>query len=81
MKYYVKEWGETSAQACAVPGARWADDPDDFASCAGEHIHDERDGWESQWPIVVTVVEENGKETDFSVEREYNPSFYASEVK
>ena len=56
---------------------------DDLAAldCA-EHFHDFHVGFESGWPIVIVLF---GKDDDkvagrFRVEREYSPTFSATEV-
>jgi hypothetical protein len=50
-----------------------------LAEEAAADFHSEHDGWESQWPLTITLYDgKTGPELGkFSVEREYEPSFSA----
>lgn len=69
-----------------LPGhAKWDADCDSDADLeflaeeAAADFHIEHDGWESQWPLTITLYD--GKEGaalgSFTVEREYEPTFNA----
>jgi hypothetical protein len=50
------------------------------AKCAEDFFY-KRDGWECTWPLTFTLLEEDGKDTDFILELEQHPSFYARTAK
>jgi len=49
--------------------------------CA-EHYYQSCDGWESSWPLVISLhITEHGEEiARFDVEMDFDPVFYASRV-
>ena len=83
MKYYIKDDGEGPEDACELPKDKlpFNDDLSDFAEVAAEYVFDNCDGWERNWPVVITVVNDDGSECDFSVEMEMSPNFTAYEKK
>lgn len=44
-----------------------------------EHFHSHHDGWESDWPAQFRIYEDGTELARFLVEREMEPTFYASE--
>jgi len=54
-----------------------------LANEAAEHYHSNCDGWESDWPLTFHIysVEEKKHIGSFHIEREAEPSFYATEIK
>lgn len=42
--------------------------------------HSNHDGWEATWPLRLSVWKDGVEVARFSVEREYEPSFYANDV-
>jgi len=83
LKYYIKEYGNGPEDAQELPSGVWNCDTDcaeDFAEAAAAYDHDHHDGWECTWPIVYTVVYDDGTEVDLEVEREFDPIFSACEV-
>lgn len=87
MKYYIPDYGETAGDAEEIKPAyknqSFSTYPDEYATDAALYIHSNRDGWEASWPMVIVVIDEEGKEHWFSVEREYEPVFsvYEKESK
>lgn len=53
----------------------------DAAEFYAEHAHDDRDGWDSSWPLVFRVRSPDGTISDFEVDREYVPEFSASRLE
>jgi len=53
----------------------------DAAEAYADYAHDNRDGWESSWPLVFRVRCPDGTTCDFEVDREYAPEFSATAVK
>ena len=58
------------------------EDADDMAERAAEDLWDNHDGWESSWPLVISIHKtEGGPEmARFSVEMEARPYFYANDL-
>jgi hypothetical protein len=54
----------------------------DVATDAAKDYHGNRDGWESHWPVEISLYEsEEGPEVArFEVERETVPQFHATEL-
>jgi hypothetical protein len=53
-----------------------------IARDAAEDYHSNHDGWESIWPIKITVYKMDGSLIGkYSVDREAVPQFYAYEIK
>jgi hypothetical protein len=57
------------------------ENPDWIAEAAAEDYHDNHDGWEANWPLILTIWADDkrllGK---FEVERETTPVFSACSV-
>jgi hypothetical protein len=53
----------------------------DAAEAYAEHAHDDRDGWDSSWPLVFRVRCPDGTTCDFEVDREYVPEFSAAALE
>ena len=76
MKYYVLEHGSPD-DSFPVPKTkdrwdRWT------AQEAAEDYHNNHDGWEAIWPLTFVILDDGGNEkARYSVEREYDPVFYA----
>ena len=49
------------------------------AECAADH-HENHDGWESSWPLVISLHDPATKQVivRLSVEREFDPTFSAA---
>jgi len=59
-----------------------SDDADYVAQDCAENYHNQHDGWESSWPVEMTIWREDGTLLGrFSVELEHEPSFSAREVR
>jgi hypothetical protein len=56
-------------------------DAEDAAEAYAEYAHDNRDGYESSWPLVFRVRCLDGATCDFEVDRDYAPQFSAAPVK
>jgi hypothetical protein len=55
---------------------------DTLAAEAAEDYHSNHDGWESSWPLEITVADIDGKVIGtFSVDRDVEPVFSAREIK
>ena len=78
-KYFVTGRGTTADDAyeCDVnfdysdaTDAKW------IAEECAQDYHDNRDGWESKWPIKLSLILSDGIH-DFEIERESVPQFHA----
>lgn len=78
MKYYIPAHGETAKDAEDIKGADDVTNPERYAMLASLHCFSEHDGWEWEWPIEMIIIDENGVEHCFEVEREFDPVFYAT---
>lgn len=82
MWYYLPQLGHKSAVDghklidCGVPSHHY-----DTAADAASDFHNRHDGWECDWPQVIVLVDEEGRESKWSVDREARPYFIATEVK
>ena len=56
-------------------------DAADAAEAYANYVHDNRDGYESSWPLTFRVRNSEGAIDDFEVDREYVAEFSASPVK
>lgn len=77
---FVSNWGHVDSILDADN-----DDLPDFAQDAAEDYHRNHDGWESVWPVVVTLYTDDSEEAQevakFKVDRVPVPSFEAYEIK
>jgi len=75
MKYYIKDHGQTAEDAYKFNSP--FDCPEWDATRAAENFYNRHGGGECEWPLTVTLVYDDGHETDVTVEREYSPTFHA----
>ncbi len=75
MKYFVKSDGETVEDAKELRSSSASSDVVSFAEEVAEFYHDNCDGWESSWPIMLTIIDDRGEEHDVSVDRDFDPTF------
>lgn len=59
----------------------WALDAADAASMHADYCHANRDGWESTWPLTFRVKGPDDVITDFEVDRNMEPTFYARQLQ
>ncbi len=74
--YSTSDAGEERFGPVEVP--HWQDAHGSAEECA-EHYHDNHDGWESVWPLDVTLYDGDENLGTFVVEMEAEPIFTASE--
>ena len=81
LSFWIKDHGESYDDAEEFD-VKWFDgEIEGAASEYAEYYHDNRDGWESSWPIVFSLADETGKYLgDVSVDRESVPHFYGRAV-
>ncbi len=53
----------------------WALDVRDAVRMYAEYCHNNRDGWESTWPLMFRVRLPDGSTRDYEVDREMVPDF------
>jgi len=53
----------------------------DAAEVYADYVHHQRDGWDSEWPLMFRVRAEDGSIADFEVTREHVPTFSAHPIK
>ena len=82
-KYFLPDEGQTVDDAYKVESKTDFNEPWKtlIAEDCADDFHSNHDGWESNWPITITVVAPDGDSATFKVDREAVPSFYAVEVK
>lgn len=80
MRYYIKDHGETAGDTLELPGCYLAHDFISAMEAAEDFWHD-HNGWDCQWPVTITLVDDDGVESDWDVEMEAVPSFSASRCK
>jgi hypothetical protein len=79
MRYYLPDLGGTADTAREFP---YGDEHDrSSAEEAACDFHDRHCGWECGWPLVLVLVDDEGKESRWNVDRRMEPVFDASEVK
>lgn len=66
---------------CDIESRYDEEDVEYIAECAAEDYHSNHDGWESEWPIEFEIFLDDKSIGKFLVEREYSPSFSATEIK
>ena len=77
-KYYLAERGETAEDAIGVPA--WPESSSEAAECAAFHVWRYRDGCEDSWPMDIVIIDD-GTETAFSVDLEWDPDFIVQEKR
>jgi hypothetical protein len=79
MKYYVSDYsGPEDAYELKT---HWSGNSLFAAEEAAEHFHDNHDGWESTWPLVFVLLDDDLNELGrFSVDREAVPHFIAMRI-
>jgi len=81
MKFYIKDRGDSAYDAVDIgDGNGWHRHDSFTAEGAADIYHDNYGGWESSWPMTITLVDDNGTESDWDVDRESVPSFYATKA-
>lgn len=56
-------------------------DASDAAEAYADFVHDNRDGYESSWPLTFRVRDQDGATDDFEVSRDYVTQFSAEPLK
>lgn len=74
-QYWIPSYGQDASDANDIEADVW--DIEDAAVEAAEDYHSNHDGWESSWPLLITVLADGVTKT-FSVDREAVPQFWAS---
>lgn len=83
-KYYIPDHGETAGDATIIPDSDTYNDDEgnELACAAANYEHCERDGWEAEWPITFAILNKEGMAIGmYTVEREMNPGFFATEAE
>lgn len=80
-KYFCPEHGETSEDAYTIESSWSKENLSYVAEECAEDLHDNRDGWESSWPLEFVILDEKGELEigRFIIERESVPEFHATE--
>lgn len=77
-RYWLPENGMTCDDPYEVDSEERG--PRYIAQDAAHDYHSKHDGWESSWPLKITVELQDGTQRTFEVERDSSPVFYAAEV-
>lgn len=82
MKYYITEWGEgpDDAEEFDTRGNK-VEDAEDVELWLGKiaaHVHSNRDGWESTWPLDAVAIDNLGKRHECVLSMEIVPHFSGS---
>ena len=82
MKYYIEDYDQGPEDAYKIHNCNWGiDHPQYAAEDAAEDYHGYHDGWESSWPLVFVMLDDELNELGrFSVDRESVPQFHASKI-
>ena len=87
-RYYIPDHGEDADDCCEFDSKRCVTPDSDewdkelLAEQAAEDLHDNHDGWECSWPLVLVLLTADGLELgSFEVEREHTPTFNAGRVR
>lgn len=81
-RYYIPEHGETAADAVTFTSIWDTDDIVYVAEAAAEHEYYCRDGREADWPLVLVLLDLDGKELGrFHADLNYVPEFSACPVR
>ena len=76
--YYYRIDGENNGDLRGPFRNGWGQ-PAIMAEQAAEHYHDQCDGYEDSWPVVFFIFNAQKQPIGkFSVNRDFDPSFYAS---
>ena len=80
MKYYIDDYDGSPEDSYTVPKCVWGKDHLEYvAEEAAEDYHRNHDGWESEWPLVFVILDDDLTELGrFSVSREAVPQFHAT---
>lgn len=78
MRYYRLGYQDPS-DAYILPGSQreWIKHDSMTAEEAAEDYHQRHDGWEASWPITIVLVDDEGVESRWSVDRGMSPVFRA----
>jgi hypothetical protein len=52
-----------------------------IAEQLADYYHTQCDGWESSWPLDLTIIEPSGVRHVFNVDRDFDPVFYAQKTE
>jgi len=78
VRYYIPEYAQSVDDAYEID-TQW--DPDTYPWLVAEECADDFDshheGWESHWPLDIVLVDGEREVGTFTVDREFEPSFYA----
>ena len=79
LKFWRPDWSETVDDAHLFEIRYVYNLPEELEGAAeeyAEYYHDNRDGWESSWPIIFNIADEDGKYLgSVEVDRETRPHF------
>ena len=77
VRYFVKEDGMTAADPYTCQTCWSWKDPNYIAEDCADDFHSHHDGTVNDWPLILTLIMEDGSEKDYEVERDISPSFRA----
>ncbi len=82
MKYFLPENDETIEDAREITGKFIPNSPTLFAESVASYMYS--NGWHEydDWPVIIAIADDEGIEVGrFKVSIDYDPNFYAEEVK
>jgi len=82
MKYYILNQESPEDAEGFKSHWEWASDCNEYiAQDAAEHFYRDGDGWETEWPVEIAILSDDGKELGrFEVEQKLVPTFSATEI-
>lgn len=78
MKYYIH--GETHNDATAIDYFGATEHDHSVAEAAARHEYHARNGNTRDWPLLLTLVDDDGTETIWEVEVAFRPTFSARKM-
>ena len=80
IEYVIKSDDPDFESPIILKGPFEKDDPYEIAERCARDFHNDHAGWEYEWPLKI-AIRVDGDVKVFSVEREHEPYFIASEEK
>jgi hypothetical protein len=80
-RYFIEDNGQGADTAYEFGSFFDEEDGECLATEAAEDYHSDHDGWESSWPIEITILKEDGTLVGkYSVDRDVAPVFSSRKV-
>ncbi len=82
MKFFLPDWGEAISDAREITGIMQPKTPSLFAEDVASYLYSNDWHDDENWPLRIAVVDDTGSEVGrFKVNIDFDPTFYAEEIK